>query len=135
MTTILSERNILLLHSDINICSITLHIHFIKLLNLDESFGERIVLYFVSALCPIIVFFIFLTEIFLYGQFFLQNAVKSCSLKAASEEQRKADKKVMKLAEEQKVFNSSLVPHVKLKNYMGNVCWDFVISETKGGPP
>lgn len=31
-----------------------------------------------------------------------QNAVKSCSLKAASEEQRKADKKVMKLAEEQK---------------------------------
>ncbi|KAH6787150.1 XH/XS domain-containing protein [Perilla frutescens var. hirtella] len=31
-----------------------------------------------------------------------QNAVKSCSLQAASEEQRKADKKVMKLAEEQK---------------------------------
>lgn len=57
-------------------------------------------LYFVYALCRIIVFFIFL-----YDQLCLQNAVKSCSLKAASEEQRKVDEKVMKLAEEQKVFN------------------------------
>ncbi|KAG8390855.1 hypothetical protein BUALT_Bualt01G0127000 [Buddleja alternifolia] len=31
-----------------------------------------------------------------------QNAVKNCSLQAAAEEQRKADEKVMKLAEEQK---------------------------------
>lgn len=32
-----------------------------------------------------------------------QNAVQNCSLQAAAEEQRKADEKVMKLAEEQKV--------------------------------
>lgn len=36
--------------------------------------------------------------------FDFQNAVQNCSLQAAAEEQRKADEKVMRLAEEQKVF-------------------------------
>ncbi|KAL2558197.1 Protein INVOLVED IN DE NOVO 2 [Forsythia ovata] len=40
--------------------------------------------------------------------FFFQNAVKNCSLQAATNEQRKADEKVMKLAEEQKKQKENL---------------------------
>ncbi|KAH6768959.1 XH/XS domain-containing protein [Perilla frutescens var. frutescens] len=43
-----------------------------------------------------------------------QNAVKNCSLQAAAEEQRKADKKVMRLAEEQKKQKEEL--HKKIIN-------------------
>ncbi|CAA2970682.1 INVOLVED IN DE NOVO 2 [Olea europaea subsp. europaea] len=39
---------------------------------------------------------------------FFQNAVKNCSLQAATNEQRKADEKVLKLAEEQKKQKENL---------------------------